>query len=61
MTAQEVISNLGKGMYYGTTIKNTVTAQDLENNRIKLLDILAAFNAGQTQDALALVNAIVSK
>lgn len=61
VTAQEVISKLGKGMYYGTTIKDAVTAWDLENNRIKLLDILAAFGAGKTQDALALVNAIVSK
>lgn len=59
VTARQVITAIGKGMYNGTTIKNTATENDLESARIKVLNILEQFSLGNNDAAMALVNEIV--
>lgn len=58
VTARQVITKIGKGLYTGTVINSGVSSADLEAQRVKLLEILELFAAGNNQAAMAMVNQI---
>ncbi len=60
VTAQQLVSKLGKGMYTGTTIKESATSAKFEEARIQLLDIVELFKQDKTEQATALVNQIMA-
>lgn len=60
ITAVDVVDNLGKNMYTGTTVdlKNG-TPEALENARLAILEILEKFQDGDINSAISLVEKIV--
>lgn len=59
VTARQIITKIGTSLYTGTTVKGDTTSEAFETQRIKLLEVLEQFVAGNNDAAMALVNKIV--
>lgn len=59
VSAHDIVNQLGKTMYVGTTVSEGCSSAVLENARIKLLDILEKFAKEDVDGAKTLINQII--